>query len=152
VLGFLLERVVSDNEFDVGDVFESVLGNGGVKNELDGLGAGGGVGCAAIGEATPFHGRGAVPEGTFAAAEEFSVLSGLAGVNVDGCVGLVGAGTKEDLQGESSGRPGHVGPVKPRAAARKWGWGGQGQARASARGWCVRGWRIWHPQKLHPLV
>jgi len=47
-LGFLFERTVSDNKFDVGDVFESVLGNGREKNELDGLGAGGGVGCAAI--------------------------------------------------------------------------------------------------------
>jgi len=55
-LGFLFERMVSDNKFDVGDVFDSVLGNGREMNELDGLGAGGGVGCAAIGEATPFHG------------------------------------------------------------------------------------------------
>jgi len=98
-LGFLFERTVSNNKFDVGDVFDSVLGNGGEMNELDGLGACGGVGCAAIGEATPFHGRGPVPEGTFTAAEEFPVLSWLVSVNVDGCVGLVGAGSKEDLQG-----------------------------------------------------
>jgi len=78
-LGFLFERMVSDNKFDVGDVFDSVLGNGGEMNELDGLGAGGGVGCAAIGD-----GRGVVPEWTFAAAEEFTVLGWLAGVNVDG--------------------------------------------------------------------
>jgi len=36
-LGFLFERTVSDNKFDVGDVFDSVLGNGREMNELDGL-------------------------------------------------------------------------------------------------------------------
>jgi len=82
MLGFLFERVVSNSKFDVGDVFDSVLGNGGEMGELDGLGAGGGVGCAAIGEATPFHVSGLVPKGTFAAAQEFSVLSRLAGVDV----------------------------------------------------------------------
>jgi len=114
-------------------------------NELDGLGACGGVGCAAIGEATPFHGRGPVSEGTFAAAEEFSVLSWLAGVDIDGCVGLVGAGSKEDLQGEGRGRLGHVGLVEPRAAAREWGWGGQGQTVASSRGGGFLGGRFRHP-------
>jgi len=61
--------------------------------------------------------------------EEFSVLSWLAGVDVDGCAGLVGAGSKEDLQGEGRGQLGHVGLVEPRAAAREWGWGGQGRDR-----------------------
>jgi len=121
MLGFLFERTVSDNKFDVGDVLDSVLGNGREMNELDRLGVGSGVGCAAIGEATPFHGRGAVPEGTFTAAEEFLVLNWLAGVNVDGCVGLVGAGSKEVLQGEGSGWLGHVGLVVPRTAVREWG-------------------------------
>jgi len=83
------------------------------------------------------HGTGAVPEWTFAAAEEFSVLSWLAGVNVDGCVGLVGAGSKEDLKGEGRGRLGHVGLVEPRAAAREGGCGGKGQAIASAEGGVV---------------
>jgi len=77
---------------------------------------------------TPFHGRGAVPEWTFAAAEDFTVLGWLAGVNVDGCIGLVGAGSKEGLQGEGSGWLGHVSLVEPRTAAREGGWGRQGQA------------------------
>jgi len=42
-----------------------------------------------------------------------------------------------------------VGLVEPRAAAREWGWGGQGQTVASARGGGFFGGRFQHPQKWH---
>jgi len=84
MLGLLFEWTISNNQFDAGYVLESFRGNDREMDELDGLGAGGGAGYAAIGEAAPFHGRGPVPEGTFAAAEEFSILSWLVCVNVDG--------------------------------------------------------------------
>jgi len=84
--------------------------------------------------------------------QEFSVLSRLAGVDVDGCIGLVVAGSKEDLQGLVGGLQGHVGLVDPRAAARGCGWGRKGHAVAGSRCGGLLGRRIRHPRGHIPLA
>ena len=79
-------------------------------------------------EATKLHGARAVPEGAIAAAQELFVLSWLAGVRVDGFVGLVGAYGDIDFQSEVSRVVGLMGLVQARAAAGKRAGGRKGLA------------------------
>ena len=108
------------------------MGNVGIRNELNGIGAFSVVSFAALGKATKLHSCASLPERAIGALQKSPVLGRLAGVRVDGAVGKVGGWGKVDFQCVNCRAGGQVGLVESRAAAREgpgrgnWSRGGHG--------------------------